>query len=104
MRATTMAADGQNQRFCPTRHPEGGNPRLDLRRGCWDFSAAGMVDGNGKYIPNEQIYFLANYTNKTSSLSVNASTVGCNISFNGSYLAMSFNSTSALYGSVNMFL
>ena len=52
---------------------------------------------NNRLIPNQNIYFLVNYSNRTSGASINGSGAGCNISFNGTYYNMSFNSTSLLY-------
>lgn len=54
-----------------------------------------VVDDNSKIIPDETVYFYANYTNRTSG--INISGINCNISFNGSYINMSFNSSSGRY-------
>jgi hypothetical protein len=59
--------------------------------------AVSVVDDNGKIIVGENVYFYANFTNRTNGVSVNGSNIGCNISFDGDYLGMSFNTTTRIY-------
>ena len=52
---------------------------------------------NNKPLFNQTVYFTANYSNRTSSVSMNGATEGCNISFGSGYLNMTYNSSTNLY-------
>lgn len=49
-----------------------------------------IVEDNGKIIPEEVVTFTANYSNRTSGASINGTGIGCNISFNSTWLEMNF--------------